>query len=92
MLILCLVGHEASWTEILKYGNCSVHLYILQRIRFGRNVGVDTGGAVFWIGEMENGTSFRRVFLGNDPNGVYLQVGEGRDGKRPCCVAQGNLF
>ena len=55
-------------------------------------MGVNTGEAVFGIGEMENGSPFRRVFLGNDPNGVYLQVGEGRDVKRPCCVAQGNLF
>ena len=76
----------------VKYGNCVVHLYVLQRIGFGRNVGIDTGGAVFGVGEMENGTPFRRVFLGNDPNGVYLQVGEGRDVKRPCCVAHGNLF
>ena len=55
-------------------------------------MGIDTGGAVFGIGEMENGSPFRRVFLGNDPNGVYLQVGERRDVKRPCCVAEGNLF
>ena len=66
--------------------------YVLQRIGFRRNVAIDTGGAVFGVGEMENGTPFRRVFLGNDPNGVYLQVGEGSDVKRPCCVAQGNLF
>ena len=46
-------------------------------------MGIDTGGAVFGVGEMENGTPFRRVFLGNDPNGVYLQFGEGRDVKRP---------
>ena len=41
---------------------------------------------------MENGTPLRRVFLGNDANGVYLQVGERRDEERPHCVAQGNLF
>jgi len=69
-----------------------VHLHVLQRIGFGRNVGIDTGGVVFGIGEMENSTPFRRVFLGNDPNGVYLQVGERRDVKRPCCVAQVTSF
>ena len=42
-------GHEASWTKILKYGNCVVNLYVLQRIGFGRDVGVDTGGVVFRV-------------------------------------------
>ena len=55
-------------------------------------MGIDTGGAVFGRGEMDYGTPLGRVFLGNDPNGVYLQVGERRDVKRPRCVAQGNLF
>ena len=55
-------------------------------------MGVYTGGAVFKIGEMENGTPLQRVFLENDANGVYLQVGERRDVERPRCVAQGNLF
>ena len=32
------------------------------------------------------------MLLGNDPDGVYLQVGKGDDAKRPCCVAQGNFF
>ena len=55
-------------------------------------MGVDTGGAVFGIGEMGNSTPFQRVLLGDDPNGVYLLVGEGGNAKRPRCVAQGNLF
>ena len=37
-------------------------------------MGINTGGVVFRIIELENSTPFQRVFLGNDPNGVYLQV------------------
>ena len=56
--------------EILKYGNCMANLYVLQKLGFGRNVGIDTSGVVFKVREMENSTSIWRVFLGNDPNGV----------------------
>ena len=35
---------------------------------------IDAGGAVFGIQEVEYGTPFGEVFLGNDPNGAYLQV------------------
>ena len=69
-----------------------VNLNVLQRIGLGRNMGIDTSGAVFGVGEVEYGTPFGGMFLGNDPNGVYLQVREGRGVKRPHCVAQGNLF
>ena len=55
-------------------------------------MGIDAGGAVFGIREVEYGTPFGRVFLGNDPNGVHLQVREGRGAERPRCVAQDNLF
>ena len=51
-----------------------VNLNVLQRIGLGRNVGIDAGRAVFGIREVELRTPFRGVFLGNDPNGVYLQV------------------
>ena len=50
---------------------------------------IDAGGAVFGIQEVEYGTPFGEVFLGNDPNGAYLQVWEA---KRSSCVAHGNLF
>ena len=51
-----------------------VNLNVLQRTGLGRNVGVDIAGAVFGIREVEYGTPFGEMFLGNDVNGVYLQV------------------
>ena len=55
-------------------------------------MGIDAGGAVFGMREVEYGTPFGGVFLGNDPNGVHLQVRDGRGAERPRCVAQDNLF
>ena len=57
-----------------------------------RNRGIDVGGVVFGIQEVEYGMQCGGVFLWNDPNGVNLQVQEGRGAESSCRVAQGNLF
>lgn len=63
-----------------------VNLNVLQRTGLGRNVGVDIAGAVFGIREVEYGTPFGEMFLGNDVNGVYLQVLEERGAKGPASM------
>ena len=63
-----------------------VNLNVLQRTGLGRNVGVDIAGAVFGIREVEYGTLFGEMFLGNDVNGVYLQVLEERGAKGPAVL------
>ena len=55
-------------------------------------MGINTGTAVFWIGKVEYGAPSRRVFFKKGPNGVNLQVGEGRGEKKASCVVQANFF
>ena len=50
-------------------------------------MGNNACGAVFGIGKVEYGAPFRGMFLGNSPNGVYLQVWEGMGEERASCVA-----
>jgi len=60
---------------------------VLQGIGLRRSMGTNGGGAVFGIRKVEYGAPFRGMLLGNSPNGVYLQVWEGRGEERASCVA-----
>ena len=64
-----------------------VNFDVLQGIGLRKNMGINAVGAVFGIRKVEYGAPFRGMFLGNSPNGVYLQVWEGRGEERASCVA-----
>jgi len=64
-----------------------VNFDVLQGIGFRRKYGHLCWWGGVWDEKGGYGAPFRGMFLGNSPNGVYLQVWEGMGEERASCVA-----